>query len=1169
MRINCNNMLILKKYLLVFLFLFCSLNTHAGFWGSIGGCITDPCNCGQGDRTEIWNKKTANEVKKTFKTGANCPPWNRTDGRDTDNCLLQFDYPGNFTPFLLSRCAEETPDSNYFTPKIRIRIQSCNALACWSQSSTLNWDGECVLWPTGYGLPLTRVCARIALPATPPPPGIEADTSPADAGYTEGTHLNLVGFTESDNTVVGVDGQILNLSSPKLCAYSDPGLVNLVSDSGVHADAMDWNPNKQALHQTNKLSPIAQVLEFLVNTLGGANLPSLLANLLGMIDQDSQIIKVLQSVFNAIGDIFKYFAIPLIEAIKLFGSLNSAVDSHPFGCINLPLGPFPPPFCKNLNEISVPAVINNICSIKNPNGTFNQSSAVPPCVVSNVRNNIINNTMRVSFNNLIPLCTGTNPDLNTCVQLNNIGPFSSASGAHTATVFKDFIKSCDSGDERCFNTKIPLSCSVKANGCDQGFRIVYAQFMGSVERLSDYFISDIPDCVPGASNSVTCQKIWGVNIGEFVDVSAQFPPEQKQDALSLVPIKSPLFTLKDNNGKSRTLYISVSNTTTDKQDPENICLFESGTLIGCVPRVNDSYSLATYECSSQHSNITCPNNTYYTPQFIAAMRVTDDSGIITDETATLVTPLSLTANPTSTDLESIVTLAGYNYSSSVAFIPSNPVKHNDDHYIAMPFSGLNSLNQFTIYGVYKNDEKPYDASGKDNPNAVYLKYLEYINGKYAQGGTHACLMPKNFQHCSPVPPPTDPKIPVNPSNQKKQQNCVLAKLKQTNTVDCADFKNLFSTYPTLSLCNSTSGCSIERTISGPGKGINIYKCGINNYCYVNNDNPDTPVCVLSTDYLNREAPLAGIEATLDDTQYYTVEYYTEQEDKDKAGQPKFNPAISEVRDKTWQELNLCTGIPVPVCKAIPEGQPIHGNASWPETDIGEISEGSCPTNWIPIDPDIELKRYCLSYFDRKVVEFEPLGQNVGCRESTGLPVKIDENNFPTELVDTPYNDVTKIGEFILNVVPLRPDPTLGVNAFPRDPRTFIDATNEEDANGQRGTKLYTITFKVTLDAIMDDIEYFRIEDLWYDDCVLVSVNDRKLFSAPIPSVDSLNSPSQCNNGSDQGKALQAIVGNQTISASNPIKIKDYLHQGENTIKFQLRVMYGGGLYFKMQYKMKR
>ncbi len=299
----------LKKYLLFFLFSFFSFNVYASIWDNIVTCLSDPCNCGQSERTEIWNKDGGINAKPRgpFKPGTLCPPWNKSDGRNNDTCLLKFDYPGIFIGFLLNRCAEEAPDSSYFTPKIRIRVQSCNAIACWHQNSTLNWDGECVLWPTGYGIPLTRVCARVAVPDMPPPPGINAPPSPADPGYTDGVHLNKVGYTETDNKIIGIDGKIITLKPPKLCAYSDPGLVNLVSDSGVHLDPMDWNPNRQPLHHTNELSPIAKVLKFLVETIKGVSLPSLLGQLLGMIDQNSEFIKVLQSILNAIGEIFNFF----------------------------------------------------------------------------------------------------------------------------------------------------------------------------------------------------------------------------------------------------------------------------------------------------------------------------------------------------------------------------------------------------------------------------------------------------------------------------------------------------------------------------------------------------------------------------------------------------------------------------------------------------------------------------------------------------------------------------------------------------------------------------------------------------------------------------------------------------------------------------------------------
>ncbi|HJD59090.1 MAG TPA: hypothetical protein LFW20_00165, partial [Rickettsia endosymbiont of Omalisus fontisbellaquei] len=260
----------------------------------------------------------------------------------------------------------------------------------------------------------------------------------------------------------------------------------------------------------------------------------------------------------------------------------------------------------------------------------------------------------------------------------------------------------------------------------------------------------------------------------------------------------------------------------------------------------------------------------------------------------------------------------------------------------------------------------------------------------------------------------------------------------------------------------------------------------------------------------------------------------------------------DVRDKTWQELNLCAPILVPKCKALTPSDPNSGNAIWDETDIGDLAQGKCPTNWIPIDPSKPLERYCLSYFDRKVVEFEPLGQNVGCRESTGLPIEVGYNDFPSsQLPETPYNPATKIGDYILNKKPVQQG---SIMAFPKD-GAFIDATNKPE-----NTILHTVEFKVTLDAIMDDIEYFEVKDLWYDDCTLIYVNGTKLLSLPT-DVNSLDEKRYCNNGNDQGKALQAN--------NLPIDIKRYLKQGENIIRFQLRVMFGGGLYFHMQYKMKR
>src|SRR5947209_168035 len=88
------------------------------------------------------------------------------------------DKPSDFTAYLLNMCAEESSANTYKTPKIRVRSQNCNLAACWGQATDLTGDGECVVWPGSYLMPLTRICARIAVPADP------KTNTPADDGYT-------------------------------------------------------------------------------------------------------------------------------------------------------------------------------------------------------------------------------------------------------------------------------------------------------------------------------------------------------------------------------------------------------------------------------------------------------------------------------------------------------------------------------------------------------------------------------------------------------------------------------------------------------------------------------------------------------------------------------------------------------------------------------------------------------------------------------------------------------------------------------------------------------------------------------------------------------------------------------------------------------------------------
>ena len=148
------------------------------------GCITNPCNCGMGKQIEPWHGGDIDKGDKNLI----CPPWNKNGGRDGHNCLANTAYPTVFVPWHLVHCAESTPESSYFSPRIGIRNQTCNAVACWTMSKTLNWDGECLIWPSPYALPLLRICARVALPDN------AKTNTPANPGYTYGKHLDFEGL---------------------------------------------------------------------------------------------------------------------------------------------------------------------------------------------------------------------------------------------------------------------------------------------------------------------------------------------------------------------------------------------------------------------------------------------------------------------------------------------------------------------------------------------------------------------------------------------------------------------------------------------------------------------------------------------------------------------------------------------------------------------------------------------------------------------------------------------------------------------------------------------------------------------------------------------------------------------------------------------------------------
>ena len=703
------------------------------------------CNIGQDDITETWGKwdSVSGKIKpdpeftkENFKSNALCPPWNKNGGR-SNTCLEKFPFPGRFIGFYLQSCAQNTIENKFFEPRIAISTQTCNSTFCFSKSATLKWDGECLVWPGAYGLPLLRICARIANPATQPTLGDNKITEiPADPGYTDGWHLNLKGESEPDKNPIGYDGKEIKMTKPKICAYSDPGLVNLVSNTGIHTDALDWNPLSQPLHYTTKKHWLAEILKFLI-TYNEKALDSL-SQLLGVFG-NGDMVKVLQSILGAVGKIMEAFHYPAVLLIDTFGSLNSAVDSLDMGCVEIPLGPYPPPFCNPLRPFIPTPTTERICG-NSENGNVIASILNKQCVVaedSSTVNNFINNSIRITIDNLIVLCNDNEDAAKTdkCVKIKGwpIPP----SNLHANYAPNDIIKSCASNGNAapCVENAIPNGCS--GSSCIEKFRLVYMPVLTSSPNASstsnnksakeptaspsNYFASDLKDC-DGTKN--TCQIVWGVNAGEFRDVSLSF--KKIDDGKKLEPITQVIGDKKFEVSIVRQPDVVKLVPSGDfTQNPQDICVFDitggNKSLVGCEKRdlltkVN-LYTCDDPEAADLHCDIDIVTN-YFAPQMVAS--ITSQDGKYS--TKTLIKVLTV-QNPS--DVGYKANLAGYNLSSFVAYIPDNP----NEERLFKPFDTNNpqSITPLSIYGTYKGLLKTEDLT--PNRNILKENYNEaYFNG---------------------------------------------------------------------------------------------------------------------------------------------------------------------------------------------------------------------------------------------------------------------------------------------------------------------------------------------------------------------------------------------------------------------------------------------------------
>lgn len=950
------------------------------------------------DYAETWN------AARTLKTeNPLCPPWNK---RARSGCLKQFGLPGAWEITYNRYCAEASGRNSYFDPQIKVRIQTCN-LACWTFSHHLSGDGECTIYPGPFGIPTMRICARIALPAEP-----KTDT-PADHGYTYAWHLGPEGVPQQDPIYTGDDGQPVYHARPKICAYWDPSIYDALANYAafLFGGALAMGATAMSAVNTAGLDTPAIVNEFIAATgVDPSSAARESANLLDMLQANLQpdlwdfnpvnqsthfheggifflfdlliqVIKIgvaLNDMVNTILDAFpalkyivyiisqtywiiqlvmiigKHIMIPVLEYLGQFNNVVTAT----LGCAMIPLGPYPPPYCDTIKLPTAEPSLTPIC--KTTADGEEAPNSVNKCVVSDKKNNVIKNTVRVGFRDLMSLCEPGVAASDTCVKLH---PNLEASVFHAATGKTGVVQVCNEAKDNvpCVESPRLLErCAIDGNWCKQGIRIIYTlQAKGAMPLMKDYFDSTAPVCSP---TSATCQGIWGVNIGNWRDITLSFPEEET--GYSTSDLTSPTYSLEDPDGKIYKFKLMIPRTERefrgDDLEPSNLYLM-SDDLFKVVDSVTRPHAPkpTVYECGSQGVN--CISH-HLRPGIVAKIQVGADStkGKLSAETHL--------RRPPGTVANSKLNLAGYDFTAFVT----------DDQLRQSPFNDLNTVNPATRLGDYVGDEMPlYDQDGNLNPpSAVYTGGLEYFQNKYVMGGELVCLSGYQFDDCL-----------TSPTNE----NCVLANKTNSDLVKCTDFANRVSTrYGGMGICNDDQASdytiienvSIAKPVSGK---MNIAIKGETlqgPYCYDYADRKTKgalcePILLSS----GRVAPSPALGDVLDDSEHY---------DYDRSSPPSLDTLV--VRNKTAIEHGVCVDVPKPEpCKTITEAF-----AKWEPVPVGNVSVGTC-TQGTAKGPKA-LERVCTINRSTLQSVWEPLRPGMGCNDKCSV-----KTNFATK----EYNNSNK------------------------------------------------------------------------------------------------------------------------------------------------------------------
>ncbi|MDX1916911.1 MAG: hypothetical protein SFT68_02905 [Rickettsiaceae bacterium] len=929
-----------------------------------------------------------------------------------------YPHPANYSVY----CAEADKNRNFQNPTIRVRMQNCNLFACWTQTKLLHAKvGECVNFASPWGLPTTRFCARFAIPRLEDPNNTGSisniELNP-DYGYqfhfldTHGFPRPDPGIAVSSDIITAattadstLDTSNLKIFLPKVCLYEDPSFyqtlyafLNPWYRNPLEYDTYDLNPNYMLYHPGQQTTTPS-----FLNTLNASVTKNLVV-------EDSFFFQTRGSSATGNADSFFFpfdpsdvttFTGTASDGVNIMGKYvdmrwnNSADDytnwvkdfvynkSESLGCVYAHIGPFPPPFCQQTPALPGSATLQKICpqeaSLINNNWTLSTTASTftNPCVKSPVRNNFIYNSVRVSSDKIIQLCTSGASPSSTCASI-----YPTSTTTYAINQNNDTLPICSGPSSAPTNAPCVLttysSNNCKGSSCSSGMRIVYGYQSDASSGVLPVY--GYPSNAYGECDGYTypCRQIYGINVGAYEDISIDLS-SKVNDTTGYSQISSLILnTVSSGSISSSTpdtltiqTYISylgsdneielddisISGGLTDSLtlNGNSICAIFASALanlsssMGCVERAA-APPITAATCTSSN----CPGqNTYAAPAIYVTLgysNLTADGTTITSlPTDSVGQALGLVYNSSTDPLDSPYTnLIG----AQIATIAT------DTTYVVPPYYGASAYSQGgnVIFGNYVDATNVALTSPFINTNgtistnqaARYTGGIEYTNSGYYRGGVYigAALAP--YAKCQ-----------TSSSNDSTatsdSSNCVLTTRNYYNLVNC----DTFDSYSIPARCPSSfSGvtCSTQTAslslTDGSGDSILFYSCSDGSTCYSAPTNMPLDVCGASTNPANRVYPTYTTGSSPVTTSYFDVTNLQVAADDickpiststssstSTSTTSLYNTAKCTVRDKTIFEMGGIGTIPAPQqCS-----NDSAGGATWTIVSLGEYSLGTCPS----------------------------------------------------------------------------------------------------------------------------------------------------------------------------------------------------------------------------------